>query len=306
MKQSSIKTICAGFCFIGCIMAPRSFAQEMDTVILKMLPGIPTEITEPSQRATFLLTHFWDNFNFRDTAFLMTDDLLEHCFVDFISLLPLAPDDTGDQSIQSLLKKSEDERRMFSFILTLSEKYLYEPESPLLNEEKLIPFLQYAIQSPLLSDVEKISPKYLLDCISINRTGHIANDFTYTLFNGATGNLHDIEADFTIIYFNDPECDDCKMLIKQMIVSPIVNQYIQSGRLKIITVYVNDDLDAWKNHARDVLNTWIYAYDAEQKINDELIYNIKRFPTLYLLDRDKKVILKDIAFQTLEDYFTTL
>ena len=310
MKQTIIKTICAALTFMGCMMAPCSlaqgFAQEPDTAILKMLPAIPAEITEPSQRATWLVAHFWDNFNFRDTAVLMTDDLLERCFVDYIDLLSLVSDDTRDQSIQSLLKKSEDERHIFSFILKISAKYLYEPESPLLNEEYLIPFLHYALQSPLLSDVEKISPGYLLDCISKNRTGNVASDFTYTLENGATGALHAIRSDYILIYFNDPECDDCKMLIKQLSRSTIVNQLSQSAQLKIITVYVNDDLEVWKKHANDVSPCWIYTYDAEQKINDELIYNIKRFPTLYLLDQDKRVILKDTDFQTLEEYLRRL
>ena len=306
MRQTTIKIIIAGFFLIGCTMAPRCFAQELDAAILKMLPTIPAEITEPSERATWLVTHFWDNFNFRDTAFLMTDDLLERCFVDFIDLLSWVPDTTRDQSIQSLLKKSEDERCMFSFILKISGKYLYEPESPLINEEHLIPILHHALQSPLLSDVEKISPLYLLECISKNRTGHIANDFTYTLMSGATGSLHALQADYTILYFNDPECDDCKMLTRQLTGSPIINQYIGSGKLKIITVYINDDLEAWKKHASDAPPSWIYTCDVEQKINEGLIYDIKRFPTLYLLDQDKRVILKDISFQTLEEYIKTL
>ena len=306
MKQPIIKTICAVFFFFGCMTAPRCMAQAPDTAILKMLPAIPAEITGPSERIDWLLARYWDNFNFRDTAFLMADDLLERCFVDYIDLLSLAPDDTRDRSIHTLLKKSEDDRRMFSFILQLSRKYLYEPDSPLLNEENLIPFLQYALQSPLLGDTEKISPQYLLDCISKNRTGNVAGDFTYTLINGATGNLHSLQADYTLLYFNDPECDDCKMLIRKLAASTAISQHTLSGKLKIITVYVNGDLEAWQKHAGDVPPSWIYACDAEQAINDGSIYDIKRFPSLYLLDRDKRVILKDISFQTLEEYLRTL
>ena len=303
MKQSIIKLICAGFFFMTSMTTTRCFAQEQETVWVKLLPEIPQELTEPSQRAEFIVLHFWDNFDFRDTAFLIKDSLLEHSFVDFIDLLSLVPDETRDKSIQSLLKKSEEERSMFSLLLKLSERYLYETASSLCDEEKFIPFLQYAIPSSLLDDVEKIRPDYLLGLLLKNRIGTVANDFTYTLMNGETGNLHAILSDYVLLYFNDPECEDCRMLIKQLIASPLVNQCLQSGKLKIITVYVNDDLDAWKKHAPDVLNTWIYTYDAEQKINMEGIYNIKQFPTLYLLDRDKKILLKDTSFENLEYYF---
>lgn len=276
------------------------FAQDTESQIAKMLPEIPAELTEPSQRVEFLLLHFWDNFNFSDTTFLMNDNLLEHSFVDFIDLLSLAPDDISEKSILSLLKKSEVIHRQFLFILKLSERYLYEQESPLCNEERLIPFLRYAVQSPALQDVEKIRPKFMLENISKNRIGTVANDFTYTLMNGENNNLHAIKADFTLLYFNDPDCEDCRMLIGQLVASPIVNQFIQSGKLKIITVYVNDDWESWKKHAEEVLQSWIYSYDAKQKINTENLYNIKQFPSMYLLDQNKRVILKDTTFEKLE------
>ena len=306
MKQSILKTIHAVIFFIASMMATCCFAQEAESVLLKMMPDIPSEITDPSQRAEFFVTHFWDKFDFCDSSSWMTDHLLERCFVDYLDLLSLVPDETRDPSIQSLLKKSEVNNSLFNYVLKLSEQYLYDPESPVCDEEKLFPFLQYAFQSSALNDTEKFRLKYLLKCISQNRIDSVANNFTYTLMNGETGNLHDIKADYTLLYFNDPECDDCRMLIKQLIVSPIINQYVQSGRLRIITVYVNDDLESWKKHAPEVLHAWIYAYDAEQIVNTETIYDIKRFPTLYLLDQDKKVISKDINFQTLEDYFRQL
>ena len=307
MKQSIIKSVCAGFYLMASLAVTHCFSQELESDLLKMMPEIPNEITEPSQRAEYLVTHFWDKFNFRDTSFLMTNHLLERSFVEYIDLLSLVPVDTRDQSVRLFLKKSEqEERSQFIYILKLSEQYLYDMESPLCNEEQLIPFLQYAVQSPQLNDVEKFSKNYLLNCISKNRIGHSANDFAYTLINGETGTLHTIKADYTLLYFNDPECDDCRMLIKRLIASPVINQHIQSEKLKIIAFYVNDDLESWKKHAPDVLDSWIYAYDAEQKINEEIVYDIKQFPTLYLLDRDKKVIFKDINFEILEEYFKSL
>ena len=35
--------------------------------------------------------------------------------------------------------------------------------------------------------------------------------------------------------------------------------------------------------------------------NDE-IYDLKAIPTLYLLDKDKKVVLKDVTFNQVENY----
>ncbi|MDR2680853.1 MAG: DUF5106 domain-containing protein [Tannerella sp.] len=278
-------------------------ASRPDDVLRKMLPAIPDDITEPSQRAAWLVLHYWDKYDFGDTVFLMTDNLLERSFVDYVDVLSLVPGDAVDKSVALLMKKAEEQRTVFLFLSKLSERYLYEPDSPVCDEEKLIPFLQQVIKSSLLSDTEKIRPGFLLESIMKNRVGHTANDFTYTLKDEKTGMLHAVNADYVLLYFNDPECEDCLMMTRKLMVSPVINGFIKQGKLKILAVYTNDDLKAWKEHAASVPISWIYSRDAGQKINMGGIYNIKRFPAIYLLDKDKKVILKDTAFEKLEDYF---
>jgi thiol-disulfide isomerase/thioredoxin len=278
-------------------------AQQPDSAQWKMMPEIPENITEPSGRAAYLVLHYWDKYNFGDTSFLMTNNLLERSFVDYLDLLSLVSEDSRDESVSSLMKKAEGHKTIFLLLVKLSEKYLYDPDSPVYDEEKFIPFLQYEINSPLLDDAEKIRPGFLLESVMKNRTGHTASDFTYTLADDGTGTLHAVKADYVLLYFNDPECEDCLALTRRLIVSPILNDFIKQGKLKILTVYTNDDVEAWKKHAPDVLNSWIYSRDAGQIINMEGVYNIKRFPTIYLLDKDKKVLLKETAFEKLEDYF---
>ena len=304
MKQSFLKG--SAFALISIIITINCKAQEPDHALLKMMPEIPAEITEPVQRAEYLVLHFWDKFDFRNSSSLMKDNFLERCFVDYVDLFSFVSGDIMDKSVNALMKKAEDEKSVFSFILKISEQYLYEPASPVYDEAKLISFLRYAIQSPLLDATEKIRPNFLLESINKNMTGSVAGDFTYTRMNDETGNLHSVNAEYTLLYFNDPECEDCMMLIKQLAISYVINDMIKQNKLKILTVYVNDDIEAWKKHAPEVPDSWIYSRDAEQKINMEGIYNIKQFPTLYLLDKEKKVLLKDTTFEKLENYLNSI
>lgn len=308
MKLSAFRTLYRGIALAVMSIATLigSYAQQPDPALLKMMPEIPETLSEPAQRAEYLSLHFWDKFDFSDTEALTKDHLLERFFVDYLDVLSLVPVEIMQQSINTLMKKAEAEPNSFTTIVSLSEKYLYEPTSPISDEEKLIPFLQYALQSSLLNETEKIRPAFLLENVLKNRTGNVANDFTYTLQNGTTGTLHTLNATYTLLYFNDPECEDCMMLIRQLSASPIISRLIKEDKLKILTVYVNDDTEAWKKHASDVPDTWIYSRDAELKINLEGIYNIKQFPTMYLLDKDKKVLLKDATFEVFEFYFENL
>jgi hypothetical protein len=266
------------------------------------MPAIPDQLTEPAERAAYLVMHYWDRYDFRDTSFLMKDDLLERSFVDYADLLSLVSEDVRERSAGALMKKTED-KKLFLFISKLSERYLYEPDSPVYDEEKYIPFLQHELASPLLNSAEKIRPAFLLEQTLKNRTGQAANDFTYTLINGQTGTLHAAGTDYTLLYFHDPECEDCRMMTGTLAASPVINKLIGENRLTVLAVYPDDGTESWKEHAPAVPDSWIYACDAGQQIDREGAYNIKRFPSIYLLDREKKVLLKDTSFEKLAAYF---
>jgi hypothetical protein len=280
-----------------------SIAQEQDAVLYSLMPKIPASITEPVRRANYLALHYWDNFNFLDSVKLKQNRLLERSFVDFIDLLSMTSKDTTELAINTLMKKAEIDPDLIITFAILSEKYLYEPDSPLNDDEKFIPFMRYMIHSKKVDEDNKIRPKFMLDYVLKNRTGEVAGNFTYTLINGDTGTLHNIKADYTLLFFKNPTCEECNKMTGKLISSSTVNNLTDRGKLKVLTVYLLDETDEWINHASSVPHSWIYARDAEGKINAEGIYNIKRYPTVYLLDKDKKVLLKDVDFEQIENFF---
>lgn len=299
LRRYGILMILNGFVALCC-----NAQQQVADMLPNMLPEIPVEMTEPSQRAVYLVMHYWDKYDFNNTSTLMKDDFPERSFVDYLDLLSFVSEDVRNQSIGVLMKKAEDKKELTLLISKLTEQYLYNPDSPVYDEEKYIPFLQEELKSPVLNETEKIRSRFLLENVMKNRTGQVAGDFTYTLMNDQTGTLHAINTDYTLLYFNDPDCEDCRMLTQKLSASPLINERIQRNELTVLAVYPNDDMASWKEHASAVLNSWIYSRDAGQLINIEGLYDIKRFPTIYLLDKDKKVLLKDTTFEKLDAYFS--
>lgn len=162
--------------------------------------------------------------------------------------------------------------------------------------------LQSMVNSTILDDVNKIRPANLLEIAMKNRVGGRAADFTYTLANGQTSKMSDIKANFLILFFYNPDCHACKEITDQLAASRIVNGYMKNNRLKILCVYPDEDLTAWKNHLSYMPSGWINSYDKSLALRNDEIYDLKAIPTLYLLDKDKKVVLKDVTFNQIEDY----
>lgn len=126
-----------------------------------------------------------------------------------------------------MMEASTANSAMFAHFTELSEKYLYDPNSPLRNEELYIPVLQYLTDSPHLDSLSKLRPRYQLELALKNRPGDIAADFYYTSESGKRSRMRQIEADYTILFFNNPDCGDCNRVKEYMDMSPVIG-----GRLR--------------------------------------------------------------------------
>lgn len=70
----------------------------------------------------------------------------------------------------------------------------------------------------------------------------------------------------------------------------------------LIEIYPDEELDEWKKHLSEFPNEWINGYDKKFTIKEEQVYDLKAIPTLYLLDKDKTVLLKDATAPAIEAY----
>ena len=188
------------------------------------------------------------------------------------------------------------------YLTSLADKYLYDPNSPMRNEELYISVLDAMLKSPILDDTEKIRPKARRALAQKNRIGTKALDFTYTLANGKQGTLYALKAPYTLLFINNPGCHACNETIKALKQSPTISQAIAQHKVKVLSLYPDIDLAEWQKHLSDFPSDWINGYDKKQMIDQKNLYDLKAIPTLYLLDKDKTVLLKDATAEEIEEY----
>ena len=73
----------------------------------------------------------------------------------------------------------------------------------------------------------------------------------------------------------------------------MLSDFIAQGRLKVLALYPDEDLAAWRDYRSNMPASWINAYDKGCVIREKSTYNLSAIPALYLLDRDKRVLVKD-------------
>lgn len=260
------------------------------------LPDVPDMLKDPEARAAYLSMHYWDHFDFSDTSMISLTNVTEQAFVDFISILPYSPQAVA--AVDTLYRRAMADKDMLHHFISLGDKYLYEPNSPMHNEELHILILRALVNNPCLEEEEKMRPRLLLEMALKNRPGDKAADFTITCRNGKRLKLSQIESPYLLVYFNDPDCQDCRLVKERMASSLAVDSMVSADNLKILSVCVEGKTNTWKQASYPA--NWIDGYDAGQQLTHEQVYDLKAIPTLYLLDADKKVILKDASVEQIE------
>lgn len=273
-----------------------------DTIKAFHLPAIPVMMTAPDQRADYLVKHYWDNVNFADTNYIHHPEVTEQAWADYCDILNHVPLETAQKAMRATIERANTDKNMFNYFTDLADKYLYDPNSPLRNEEFYIPVLEAMVASPLLEDIEKVRPEARLKLAQKNRIGTKALNFTYTLASGAQGNLYQLQSDYILLFINNPGCHACEETIAALKNAPIITQLIGQKKLTVLSIYPDEELDEWKKHLNDFPKEWINAYDKKLTIREQQLYDLKAIPTLYLLNKDKTVLLKDAPAQVIEEY----
>jgi len=140
--------------------------------------------------------------------------------------------------------------------------------------------------------------------------------------------MYDIDAEYTILYFWDPECGHCKTT------TPKLNElYVKKLRARNVEVFavgkaIDKDFENWKKFIRDKKLEFINVAFTDklyklalkdpnslvpvpgdpskkpttlESLNYHKTYDISSTPVIYLLDKDKKIIAKRLGISQIED-----
>lgn len=125
--------------------------------------------------------------------------------------------------------------------------------------------------------------------------------------------LYDVNADFTLLCFWDPNCGHCKEEIPRL--DSIYQASWKQHNVKIYAVLTPDEKgnnkEEWiKFIGAKNLQDWVHVHQTKemaetdnkmQRAGFRQLYDVIITPTLYLLDKDKHIIGKKLTWQQLNE-----
>lgn len=264
------------------------------------IPTPPAMIAGDSARMDFVASHYWDNFDFADTVWIADTMALGQTFGRWASLLTQMPPKRGVTLAENIMQKAAICPQMLLRLVELSEDCFRHPNSPFRNEDLFIAVSKALIATPQIDSIYKVRYEYLLELALKNRPGTIATDLTYTTAAGNKGRLSALRGEYTLLLFYNPECHDCARVKQHIEQSALFASLTE--RLAIVAIYPDANLTAWREHLSEMPKGWIVGCDPTQEITRETLYDLSAIPTLYLLDNEKRVILKDAPVEQIEEW----
>lgn len=294
-------------------------AEAPQSLPTRLFPQVeaPTMFADgPMERACYCAEHYWDTY-FSNIHRYRSDSLfvggveripLEQAFGIYATLLWNVPLETATASMSRLydqLAAAKDPAATDTFVEWVS-RYFYDPNSPVRCEDMYLPFVEKLAEGDLIPEEQRISRQFEARMCSMNRMGTPAADFPFTDVQGRVRTLYGIQADYILLIFGNPDCHACKVLVSDMESDPDITDLTRSGRLKIVDIYIDREVETWKAHTADYPKIWINGYDHKFQIRDDLLYHVRAVPSMYLLDKDKKILLKDAPEELILSFLTQL
>ncbi len=268
---------------------------------------LPSMISGQQEALEYLAQNYWNNVT--DPSNLYPSDSVlmngvrkadvEQKFADWTYILEAAGPDIWSKAVAGLYdralrcEQADTSSNVFETFVALVDKYMYNPNSPMRNEDMYLHFIRKYAEYEGLSEIEKDKFRRQARLCALNRIGEKAADFRFADKRGRIRNLYDIDAELTLLFFSNPGCNACMDIINVLKDDPAISGLISDGTLAVVNVYIDEDIQAWRSYMPIYPEEWYNGFDPDYVLREGDVYHIRAIPSLYLLDKEKRVILKD-------------
>ncbi len=244
--------------------------------------------------------HFFDNLDLTDERLLRTPLLYARLDAFFRNVVIQSPDSINKE-IDKIIAKCQDNHKIFQFVSV----YLFNHfrESEIMGHDAVL--VKLADDIYLSGKADWITKEFRddlsrqVELIRNNLIGMKGRNLVMDSYNGTFVSLYDIEKDFTILYFWEPNCGFCKETTPKLI------KYYEEAKndgIEIFAVCTIDDKQLWSKYIEENGLNWINGWDPERLTHFDYYYNVQSTPMVYILDKDKKIIAKRISVDDIPDF----
>ncbi|MGV3657225.1 MAG: DUF5106 domain-containing protein [Chitinophagaceae bacterium] len=250
--------------------------------------------------------HYWDGVNFYDERLARTP-FFEPKLQRYFDQVVYPSADSVNKEIDYMLGYASINEEMQKFLLLhftnryLNQKYMWEDAVFVNLFEKYYSNKTY----PWLTEEGKKIITNRAYSLMANLTGGTAADITLPDTKGTQKSLYGVQAPYTLVAIWDPTCGHCKEVLPKLQNLYQTKWKDMGVKLFAMAKETDGDKKGWLDFiAEHKLQDWTHVYYSKEADKARIasgtpgysqLYDVQSFPTLYLLDADKRIIAKKVT-----------
>ncbi len=262
----------------------------------------------------FYKNNFWNGVDFYDDLFARTS-FFEGKFDKYFENVVAPNADSVIREIDWMLAFASISPEMTRFLLPklinryYNQKYMWEDAVFVHLYQKYLANKDY----PFLNEKGKKLVTDRAYSLMANIFGTLAADIELPDSAGKKINLYAQNVPYTLVCFWDATCSHCKETLPK--IDSIYRAKWKAAGLKIYSVSKQTDgtINDWKKFISENKLEWLNVFyskaEEKERVSNNIpgysqLYDVQTFPTLYLLDKDKRIIAKKLTYQQMDEVLT--
>lgn len=260
---------------------PASTARSAGSVIL------PDRLTDPRDQRAYLVAHYWDHLLLHSDPTSQELRVQTEDYCDFIvGLSPEAVRPSLHRALEGLAPSALRE------VLPIYKERLYTAGSPSYDEALYGEVLQWVASSSKLDTLTRSTAVVELARLRHNAPGRITQDFRYHERDSLSHRLRDFAAPYTLLMLVRDSSQQLQQWGRELRRYPTLEKQISAGSLRPLVIYTGTSRpDSLSRTYLPSATTW--GYDSAGLIASQRRYAIQQGSGLYLLNQEKRVLLKN-------------
>ena len=272
------------------------YAKILKAVKDPVIPD-PPEGAPENYRFYYYRAHFFDDVDFGDRRMLRTP-ILYNKTDQYIEKLTQKHPDSINVSIDRILSLATDTTIFRYFVQTFLNKYA---NSKIMGMDAVYAHIvdSYYMKGRAYWVDDSTLTKLVERALAITPTlvGRKAPNIRKTRLNGEQFDLHRVKAEYTLLYFWDYDCGHCKTVTPTLVEA--YKNYMDKD-VELVTIQINGDPKVWQEKVEEYGLKGIPLFDA-RRTSGISQYDLRSTPRLFILDKDKKILAKQISVDQMKD-----
>ena len=266
-----------------------AYAQTQQVGPYFPYPIVPDSISTFQGPCNYLSDHFFD-FCELSKAFSSKQKMAKEMKV-YLSVVSNAEPQRALKGVNALMKKLEKQPKDQLFIAEIAEGELYADTAELWIDELYLPFAEAIAANKRISKAEKARFEQQATILRNSLVGKPVPSLPYTRRDGSEGNLQNDSAEVVLVFFNDPDCNDCNMARIRLDADISMTELIKEGKVKVVAISLAEPDDEWRKSAESFPASWEVGAAPDADLTIDLRSGT---PDFYIIDRKNNIRYKHL------------